>query len=95
MKDNSVNIATLTNVEKSQYIQDKVQGKIFSVSFIKKDGTERTMVCRLGVQKHLTGGKNVNDPSQHLTVFDMHKKAYRNVALGTIYRLRCKDVFIK
>mgnify|MGYP003654551155 CR=1 FL=1 len=95
MKDNSVNIATLTNVEKSQYIQDKVQGKIFSVSFIKKDGTERTMVCRLGVQKHLTGGKNVNDPSQHLTVFDMHKKAYRNVALGTIYQLRCKDVFIK
>jgi hypothetical protein len=95
MKDNSVNIATLTNVEKSQYIQEKVQGKIFSVSFIKKDGTERTMVCRLGVQKHLTGGKNVNDPSQHLTVFDMHKKAYRNVALGTIYQLRCKDVFIK
>jgi hypothetical protein len=95
MKDNSVNIATLTNDEKSQYIQEKVQGKIFSVSFIKKDGTERTMVCRLGVQKHLTGGKNVNDPSQHLTVFDMHKKAYRNVALGTIYRLRCKDVFIK
>ena len=95
MKDNSVNIATLTNDEKSQYIQEKVQGKIFSVSFIKKDGTERTMVCRLGVQKHLTGGKNVNDPSQHLTVFDMHKKAYRNVALRTIYRLRCKDVFIK
>ena len=95
MRDNSVNIATLTNDEKSQYIQEKVQGKIFSVSFIKKDGTERTMVCRLGVQKHLTGGKNVNDPSQHLTVFDMHKKAYRNVALGTIYQLRCKDVFIK
>ena len=95
MKDNSVNIATLTNDEKSQYIQEKVQGKIFSVSFIKKDGTERTMVCRLGVQKHLTAGKNVNDPSQHLTVFDMHKKAYRNVALGTIYQLRCKDVFIK
>ena len=95
MKDNSVNIATLTNDDKRQNILEKVQGKIFSVSFIKKDGTERTMVCRLGVQKHLTGGKNVNDPSQHLTVFDMHKKAYRNVALGTIYQLRCKDVFIK
>jgi len=94
-RGHGVVIASLTNDEKSQYIQEKVQGKIFSVSFIKKDGTERTMVCRLGVQKHLTGGKNVNDPSQHLTVFDMHKKAYRNVALGTIYRLRCKDVFIK
>ena len=68
--------------------------KIFSVSFIKKDGTERNMICRLGVQKYLTGGKNVNDPSKYLTVFDMQKKAYRNVALETIYRLRCKDVFI-
>ena len=94
-RGHGVVIASLTNEEKSKYIQEKVQGKIFSVSFIKKDGTERTMVCRLGVQKHLTGGKNVNDPSQHLTVFDMHKKAYRNVALGTIYQLRCKDVFIK
>ena len=52
------------------------------------------MVCRLGVQKYLTGGKSVNDPSKYLTVFDMQKNAYRNVALETIYRLRCKDVFI-
>ena len=87
-------IASLTNEEKSKYIQEKVQGKIFSVSFIKKDGTERNMVCRLGVQKHLSGGKSVNDPSKYLTVFDMQKNAYRNVALETIYRLRCKDVFI-
>ena len=87
-------IASLTNEEKSQYIQEKVQGKIFSVSFIKKDGTERNMVCRLGVQKYLSGGKSVNDPCKYLTVFDMQKNAYRNVALETIYRLRCKDVFI-
>jgi hypothetical protein len=87
-------IASLTNEEKSKYIQEKVQGKIFSVSFIKKDGTERNMVCRLGVQKHLSGGKSVNNPNKYLTVFDMQKKAYRNVALETIYRLRCKDVFI-
>ena len=87
-------ISSLTNEEKSKYIQEKVQGKIFSVSFIKKDGTERNMVCRLGVQKYLSGGKSVNDPSKYLTVFDMQKNAYRNVALETIYRLRCKDVFI-
>ena len=94
IKGEGVNVASLTNEEKSKYIQQKVKGKIFSVSFIKRDGTERTMVCRLGVQKYLTGGKSVNDPSKHLTVFDMQKNAYRNVALETIYRLRCKDVFI-
>ena len=94
IKGEGVNVASLTNEEKSKYIQQKVKGKIFSVSFIKKDGTERTMVCRLGVQKYLSGGKSVNDPNKHLTVFDMQKKAYRNVALETIYKLRCKDVFI-
>ena len=96
LKDNKwvVNVASLTNEEKSKYIQQRVKGKIFSVSFIKKDGTERNMVCRLGVQKYLTGGKSVNDPSKYLTVFDMQKKAYRNIALETIYRLRCEDVFI-
>ena len=93
-RGHGVVIASLTNEEKSKYIQQKVKGKIFSVSFIKKDGTERNMLCRLGVQKYLTGGKSVNDPSKYLTVFDMQKKAYRNVALETIYRLRCKDVFI-
>ena len=38
LKDNKwvVNVASLTNEEKSKYIQQKVKGKIFSVSFIKK-----------------------------------------------------------
>jgi hypothetical protein len=30
--------------------------KIFSVDFIKKDGSLRTMIARLGVRKHLQGG---------------------------------------
>ena len=50
-RGHGVVIASLTNEEKSKYIQQKVKGKIFSVSVIKKDGTERNMVCRLGVQK--------------------------------------------
>ena len=39
-RGHGVVIASLTNEEKSKYIQQKVKGKIFSVSFIKKDGTE-------------------------------------------------------
>jgi len=52
------------------------RGWTFGVSFIKKDGTKRTMSCRFGVKKHLKGGtrswSRVNHP--HLmTVFDMGK----------------------
>ena len=35
-RGHGVVIASLTNEEKSKYIQQKVKGKIFSVSFIKK-----------------------------------------------------------
>ena len=36
-------------------------GRFVSVTFIKKDGTERTMLCRLGVTKYLKGGTSKLD----------------------------------
>ena len=51
-------------------------GKIFSVSFTKKDGSQREMTARLGVTKHLTGKGRVYNPEDYnmLCVFDTHKK---------------------
>ena len=73
-----------------------MKGKIFSVTFIKKDGTERNMVCRLGVQKYLSGGKSVNNPDKHLTVYDMHKKGYRNITFDTLTEIKCGKLhFVK
>jgi hypothetical protein len=64
-------------------------GKIFKVSFIKKDNTERTMVCRFGVTKHLCGGVN---PCAHMeniiTVFNMQKNRYRNINIETIKSIK-------
>ena len=62
------------------------QGKIFTVSFIKKDGTLRKMNCRLGVTKHLKGGELAFDPKEYdlIPVFDLQKNAYRMINLDSL-----------
>lgn len=59
-------------------------GKFVSVRFVKKDGSIRTMVCRLGVKKHLKGGSSTLDPAKYLTVFDVQKGEYRAINRDTI-----------
>lgn len=67
-------------------------GKFFSVSFIKKDGTERKMTARLGVKKDIKGvGLKFNPTERNLiVVFDIHKKAYRMINLSTILTFKFK-----
>ena len=67
-------------------------GKIFSVQFIKKDGTQRDMVCRLNVQKHLKGGKSTTAHVPNLiTVFEMDgsdEPKYRCINADTLTSLK-------
>lgn len=74
-------------MEKLDSIIDATNGKIFSVVFIKKDGTERRMVARLGVTKHLKGGECTLNREQYIIAFDMVKKAYRAINRDTIVSL--------
>lgn len=68
-------------------------GRVFTVTFTKKDGTLRTLNGRLGVTKHLKGGENtVQHLPQYLTVYDMQKQDYRNVNLDTVLSLKCAGV---
>ena len=66
------NIVALTN------------GKFFTVCFTKKDGSLRTLNGRLGVTKHLKGGKCTVDKEQYLVVYDVHASGYRAVNVDTI-----------
>jgi len=63
-------------------------GRFVSVTFIKKDGTERSMLCRLGVTKHLKGGESKLNADQYLTVFDVQKEAYRAINRDTIVSVK-------
>ena len=55
------------------------KGKFVTVVFYKKDGSIRSMNCRLGVTKHLKGGECTLDRSKFLIVYDMVKKGYRAI----------------
>ena len=65
-------------------------GRIFSVEFVKRgNGELRKMVCRLGVTKHLKGGKSTYSAKSKglLPVFDMDAKGYRSIPVDAIKRL--------
>jgi hypothetical protein len=66
------------------------KGKFFTVTFIKKDGSERVMNARLGVKKYLKGGTLKYNPEDfnYITVYDMGVKDYRTVNANTIQKLK-------
>lgn len=65
-------------------------GLIFSVKFIKRDGSVREMQARLGVTSRLKGGQKAYDDSEKniLTVFDMNKEGYRAIKIETIIEIK-------
>lgn len=72
------------SLKEAEYILRSTKGKVFSVVFIKKDGSERKLQGRLGVRKNLKGvGSNMQAHKQYITVYEMHD-TYKNVNLSTI-----------
>ncbi len=71
-------------------LMNNAGGKIFTVTFIKKNGETRTMNCRRGVQKYVTGVGMRYDPAEHnlFVVFDMQKDAHRIINLETMLELK-------
>jgi hypothetical protein len=66
-------------------------GKFFSVEFVKKDGSTRTMIGRTGVRQGLTGqGLNFSPEQRGLVVvYDVQVKGYRMVNTNTVTSFRC------
>ncbi len=76
-------------IENAEKLIKSTNGAIFSVSFVKADGTLREMTCRLGVRKGLTGKGLAFDAASYdlLPVFDMAKQDYRMIRLNTLRRV--------
>ncbi len=69
------------------------KGRLFEVTFIKKNGQSRLMRCRLGMQRNLTGKGmtwNPRDKSM-MTVWSADTRDYRLINLNTITNLRLPD----
>lgn len=59
-------------------------GRFFTVSFIKKDGSIRVLNGRIGVEKYLKGGECTLDRASFLIVYDVQSKGYRAINRDTI-----------
>ena len=78
---------------------NKTNSTLFTVRFIKADGTERTMYCKTGVKRHLSKrpDKRVlqNTNPNIVRVFDMESKSYKSFKLETVLEFKCKNVILK
>lgn len=79
---------TISKREAAQIIKN-TKGKYFTVSFTKKDGTNRVMNARLGVKVYLKGGILPYNPDEKglIPVFDAKIKGYRMININTINKL--------
>ena len=75
-------------------IIEKTKGRIFTVVFTKKDGSERVLNGRLGVAKYLAGGKKTTG-EEYLTVYDLKTGGYRSVNKSTIKEVRFGGEVVK
>lgn len=85
-------INKLRTLKTSNEYKQMLGDKFFSVEFIKKDGSLRKMVARLGVTKGVTGEGMKYDPISKglLPVYDVQKQAYRMININTIQSLKVK-----
>ena len=68
----------------------------FSISWIKKNGEERTMTVKDGVESKLAlpkgqGSNNQEAYSNLITLFDVQAGHYKSVNLDTVTKLKCGD----
>ena len=81
---------TISTDKAKELIRD-TNGKIFSSTFIKKDGTHRLMTARLKVTKGLKEDAKPQpyEPSKYnlLCVYDMTKQSYRMLNFNTLLTL--------
>lgn len=82
-------IKTISKAE-AKYLIRSTRGKFFTVTFIKKDGSERVMNARLGVKAYLKGGELPYHPDDYnlIPVFDVQIKQYRMISVDTLKNIK-------
>jgi hypothetical protein len=87
------NFMKRADVEK---ILDESAGKIVGVTFIKKDGSERTLVGRIGKKYTPPPGsypqhsKSARRGRGHFTIYDMQKGAFRLINMASVIGIRAE-----
>lgn len=86
------------NIETLKKAIKKTNSTLFTVRFIKADGTERTMYCKTGVKRFLSKKHNkkvVKSNDNLVRVFDAESKGYKSFKLDSVLEFKCKNVILK
>jgi len=68
-------------------------GRFFSVTFRKKDGTIRKMTARRGVKKNLQGNPRYNPADYNLlVVWTVGDEAYRSIKISSILEVKANGL---
>mgnify|MGYP003647859841 CR=1 FL=1 len=69
-------------------------GKFVTITFVKNDGSIRSINGRTGVTKHLKGGNisGLDSPGKikYITIWDLKAKGYRNIRRDSILRINAE-----
>ena len=94
LNNNQINYIMMITKKQAEHLLSKMQddNRMFSVSFIKKNGDRRTMLARFGVTKYLKNKGARYNPADYdlFTVFDMNKQSYRSIPINRLLWLRTK-----
>ena len=78
----------LTRAQAEYYIRNS--SDIINVKFFKKDGSLRSMNCRVHVKVGLSDNPNkrIVKDDKHITVYDMLSRGYRKINIDTIQSIK-------
>jgi len=73
---------------------NNAKGRFLTITFIKKDGTTRTINGRTGVKRYLKGGKATVSAKEYIILYSIHDKGYRSINKSTITRISSSNAII-
>lgn len=81
----------------NKFLEATNDGRIFSATFVKKNGEIRSMNCRRKVTKGVTGKGMAFKPSDKglMVVFDMSKDDFRMINLNTLIEAKVNGQIFK
>ena len=91
----TLNILIMSKI--SKFVEATNNGKIFSATFEKKDGTIRTINCRRNVRKGVKGVGYSFDPMSKglLSVYDMQNDGFRFINLEKLVEAKVNGEIFK
>lgn len=76
-------------------ILEASKGRFVTVSFLKLDGTKRTINGRIGVKKHLKHGKATIDRSKYVVMYSLKDRGYRCINRDTIISVNMNKLHLE